>query len=154
MGVRRIEGMIQEVRKHPGSGAIEGLCLDNGQWIPGDFFIDCTGFRALLIGGALNVGFDDWDHWLASDRAIAVQTSASCPAKPYTRSIAHSAGWQWQIPLQERVGNGIVYSSKFCSDQQAMDALLGNLPADPLTEPRVIKYKTGKRRKTLSLIHI
>ena len=122
-GVRRVDGKIREVRQHAQTGAIEALVLDSGESIEGDLFIDCTGFRALLIGAALGVGVEDWSHWLAADRAIAVQTEASGPPPAYTRAIAHAAGWQWRIPLQNRVGNGIVYSSRFLADDEARDTL-------------------------------
>lgn len=146
-GVRRVEGKINEVKKHPGTGDLHALLLENGELIEGDLFIDCTGFRALLIGDALQVGYEDWSHWLASDRAIAVQTEATEPPPPYTRSIAHASGWQWRIPLQSRVGNGIVYSSRFLSDDEAQHTLLSNLTGETRTEPRLLKFCTGRRRQ-------
>ena len=146
-GAKRVEGKISEVRKHAETGEIESLLLENGESIEGDVFIDCTGFRALLIGDALDVGLEDWSHWLASDRAIAVQTEATEPPPPYTRSIAHPSGWQWRIPLQTRVGNGIVYSSQFLSDDEAQDTLLNNLTGEMRTEPRLLRFGTGRRRK-------
>ena len=112
-----------------------------------DVVIDCTGFRGLLIGDNLDVGYEDWSHWLAADSAIAVQTQAVEAPRPYTRSIAHAAGWQWRIPLQNRVGNGIVYASQFLSDDQARDTLLGNLSGQTITEPRQLRFKTGRRKK-------
>ena len=110
-------------------------------------FIDCTGQRALLIEQTLHAGYEDWSHWLPSDSAIAVQTESTEAPKPYTRSIAHPFGWQWRIPLQNRVGNGIVYCSKHVTDDDAKTTLLNNIEGEPLTEPRVIKFRTGTRRK-------
>jgi tryptophan halogenase len=144
-GVRRVEGKISEVRKHSETGDLQALFLESGELLEGDLFIDCTGFQALLMGDALQVGFEDWSHWLASDSAIAVQTEATEPPPPYTRSIAHRSGWQWRIPLQSRVGNGIVYSSRFLSDDEAQHTLLSNLPGETRTEPRLLKFVTGRR---------
>lgn len=147
LGVQRVEGRIAEVQLDPASGHITALALDNGSLIEGDLFIDCTGFRGLLIEDALETGYDDWTHWLATDRALAVQTTAAGPARPYTRAMAHKAGWQWQIPLQHRVGNGLVYCSEFLSDDEALALLTSRLDGDMLTEPRVIRYISGSRRK-------
>jgi tryptophan halogenase len=108
LGVRRIEGKIAEVRLAPETGFIDDLVLESGEVVAGDLFIDCTGFRGLLIEGALATGYDDWAHWLPTDSALAVQTEAVGPSRPYTRAVAHQAGWRWQIPLQTRVGNGLV----------------------------------------------
>ncbi|TMP48121.1 MULTISPECIES: tryptophan halogenase family protein [unclassified Pseudoalteromonas] len=146
-GVKRIEGKIESVNQCHQSGHVRSLLLKNGEQIDGDLFIDCTGLRALLIEQTLNTGFEDWSHWLPCDSAIAVQSESASDAIPYTRSIARDSGWQWQIPLQHRVGNGLVYSSRFLSDEAAKQQLLDNLPAKPLTEPRVIKFKTGRRLK-------
>lgn len=146
-GVKRIEGKIESVNQCHESGHVRSLLLKNGEQIDGDLFIDCTGLRALLIEQTLNTGFEDWSHWLPCDSAIAVQSESASDAIPYTRSIARDSGWQWQIPLQHRVGNGLVYSSRFLSDEAAKQQLLDNLPAKPLTEPRVIKFKTGRRLK-------
>jgi len=146
-GVKRIEGKIESVNQCHESGYIRSLLLKSGEQIDGDLFIDCTGLRALLIEQTLNTGFEDWSHWLPCDSAIAVQSESASDAIPYTRSIARDSGWQWQIPLQHRVGNGLVYSSHFLSDEAAKQQLLENLPAKPLTEPRVIKFKTGRRLK-------
>lgn len=146
-GVKRIEGKIESVNQCHESGHVRSLLLKNGEQIDGDLFIDCTGLRALLIEQTLNTGFEDWSHWLPCDSAIAVQSESASDAIPYTRSIARNSGWQWQIPLQHRVGNGLVYSSRFLSDEAAKQQLLDNLPAKPLIEPRVIKFKTGRRLK-------
>lgn len=145
-GVKREEGFIEQVKKDE-IGNITSLTLGNGKEILGDVFIDCTGFRGLLIGEHLDVGYEDWSHFLAADSAIAVQTKAVEEPRPYTRAIAHSAGWQWRIPLQGRVGNGIVYSSKFLSDDEAKSTLMANLTGQPITEPRQLRFTTGRRKK-------
>jgi tryptophan halogenase len=146
-GVRRIEGKIEQVNCRESDGYISSLTLQSGQVVEGDLFIDCTGFRGLLIEQTLNTGFDDWSHWLPCDSALAVQTESVGPPIPYTRSIARSAGWQWQIPLQHRVGNGLVYCSQYMSDDEARQTLLDNIDGATITEPRVIKYKTGQRKQ-------
>ena len=146
-GVKHLDAKINEVMQCPTSGNIQSLTLDDGSSISGDLFLDCTGLRALLIEQTLNTGFVDWSHYLPCDSAIAVQTASNDELKPYTRSIAHSAGWQWQIPLQHRMGNGLVYCSRYISDDDAKQLLLNNLPAEPITEPRLIKFKTGRRLK-------
>jgi tryptophan halogenase len=147
-GVERIEAKIAQVDTDPASGDITALVLDSGKRIEGDLFIDCTGFRALLIGQTLGVGYEDWSHWLFNDSAIAVQTESVGPAVPLTRSMAHDWGWQWRIPLQHRVGNGIVYSSRYIDDDTAKATLLGNIEGKVLTEPRVIRFKPGQRTQT------
>ncbi|SHI16285.1 tryptophan halogenase family protein [Ferrimonas marina] len=146
-GARRIEGKIESVTQCAESGDIQALVLENGERIDGDLFIDCTGFRALLIEQTLNTGYDDWSHWLPCDRAIAVQTKSVSNPPAYTRSIAHASGWQWRIPLQSRVGNGMVYCSKYWSDEEAKATLLANLEGELLNEPRVIQFRTGTRRQ-------
>lgn len=146
-GAQRQEGMIANVNLNHDTGFIKSLTLTSGVEVEGDLFIDCTGQRALLIEGALHTGYEDWSHWLPSDSAIAVQTESVEEPRAYTRSIAHPFGWQWRIPLQHRVGNGIVYCSKFVSDEKAKDTLLSNVEGEVLTEPRVIKFRTGTRRK-------
>ena len=145
-GVKRIEGRIKQVQNDE-AGNISSLLLEDGEPVLGDVFIDCTGFRGLLIGDNLDVGYEDWSHWLAADSAIAVQTQAVEAPRPYTRAIAHSAGWQWRIPLQNRVGNGIVYASQFLSDDEAQNTLLANLTGQTITEPRQLRFKTGRRKK-------
>jgi tryptophan halogenase len=146
-GVVRQEGKIQEVIQDSESGFIEAIKLESGQRIEGDLFLDCTGFRALLIEQTLKAGFDDWTHWLPCDGAVAVQTESIGPPIPYTRSIAREAGWQWKIPLQHRVGNGVVFSGEHWSDDEAVNKLLSNVEGKLLTDPRVIKFKTGQRMK-------
>ncbi len=147
LGVQRIEGKIVEVLSDTQSQHISALRLDSGALIEGDLFIDCTGFRALLIGETLKVGYEDWSHWLFNDSAVAVQTESVTDAVPYTRSIAHAWGWQWRIPLQHRVGNGLVYSSRFASDEQARQTLLAHLEGAPLTQPRVLRFCPGQRQQ-------
>jgi tryptophan halogenase len=146
-GVTRIEGRIAEVELDGASGNIAALRLDGDRRIEGDLFVDCTGFRALLIEGALHAGFDDWTHYLPCDSAIAVQTASVRPPVPYTRAIAHDAGWQWRIPLQHRQGNGIVYCSRYLDKDAALERLLGSVEGQVLTQPNVIRYTTGARRK-------
>ena len=146
-GCTRIEGKIARVQLDGEKGDIAALLLDSGERIEGDLFLDCTGFRALLIEGALHVGYDDWRHYLPCDSAIAVQTKLTRPAVPYTRAIAHDAGWQWRIPLQHRGGNGIVYCSRYLSQDEARERLMTTLEGEPITEPRAIPFVTGARRK-------
>jgi tryptophan 7-halogenase len=146
-GVTRVEGKISSVARDGESGNITALTLENGSVVPGDLFIDCTGFRGLLIEQTLEAGYDDWTHWLPCDRALAVPSVRSADFTPYTRSTAHGAGWQWRIPLQHRTGNGIVYSSEYLSDDEATARLLAGLDGAPLAEPRPIRFVTGKRRE-------
>ncbi|WP_197411186.1 tryptophan halogenase family protein [Colwellia sp. TT2012] len=147
MGVKRIEGTITQVTQNHQSGFIESVCLENETCISGDLFIDCSGLAALLIEKTLSTGYEDYSHWLPCDRAIAVPCEKVTPIEPYTRSTAHKVGWQWRIPLQHRTGNGLVYASKHMSDDEAKELLLKNLDGKPLAEPRVIPFKTGRRRK-------
>lgn len=146
-GVKRVEGKIKEVRQDPETGFIQALVLESGQVVEGDLFIDCTGFRALLIEQTLETGYDDWSHWLPTNSAYAVQTESTGPAIPYTRAIAHQAGWRWKIPLQRRVGNGLVFSSEHMADEDARALLLREIDGEPLFDPRLIRYRTGSRRK-------
>lgn len=146
-GAKRIEGKIKDVELRDQDGHIRGLLLEDGNFVEGDFFVDCTGFRALLIGKALGVEFEDWSHWLPNDSAIAVQTKSVSPPVPYTRSIAHEAGWQWRIPLQHRMGNGIVYCSEYIDQEKALETLLNSVDGDTLTEPNFIRFKTGARKR-------
>jgi len=146
-GVVRQEGKIDEVLQDADTGYISGLRLDSGQLIQGDLFIDCTGFRGLLIEQTLKAGYVDWTDYLPCDSAVAIQTTAVEPPRPYTRSIARPAGWQWRIPLQHRVGNGLVFSSRHWSDDEATQRLLENIAGDQLVEPRVLKFQTGTRKK-------
>jgi tryptophan 7-halogenase len=144
-GVTRLEGRIARIEQHA-NGDLAALVLDSGARIEGDLFLDCTGFRALLIEGALGVGFEDWSHWLPTDRAFAVQTRSTGPAVPYTRAIAHRAGWRWRIPLQHRVGNGIVFASAHMGEDEARELLLAEIDGEAMFEPRLIRYRTGRRQ--------
>ena len=146
-GCKRVEGKISQVELDGETGNIASLVLEDGTRIDGDLFLDCTGFRALLIGGALGVGHDDWTHWLPCDAAIALQTESVGPAVPYTRAMAHDAGWQWRIPLQNRVGNGIVYDSRHLEKDAALQRLLGNIAGKVLTEPNFLRFGAGTRQK-------
>jgi tryptophan halogenase len=146
-GVQRIEGKITGVNLNSEDGYIDSVTLASGQVIEGDFFIDCSGFRGLLIGDALKVPYEDWSNLLPCNRAWAVPSERTEPLTPYTRSTAHSAGWQWRIPLQSRTGNGHVFSSDFMAEQDAADILMGNLDGKALAEPRLLKFTTGKRAK-------
>lgn len=146
-GVRRIEGTISAVTRVPHNGHIHQLVLDDGRVIDGDLFIDCSGSRALLLGQTLQVGYDDWSHWLPNDSALAVPSETLGDLPPFTRSTAHQSGWQWRIPLQHRTGNGMVFSSGFCQPADASAQLLAALDSKPLAEPRLIRFTTGRRRQ-------
>ena len=145
-GVQRIEGRISDVGQREGDGHVSAVTLQSGQRVEGDLFIDCSGFRALLIEGTLKTGYEDWSHWLPCDRAVAVPCVSAKELTPYTRSTARQAGWQWRIPLQHRIGNGHVFSSKYISEDEATAVLMGNLDGAPLADPRPIRFQTGKRR--------
>lgn len=146
-GVSRIEGQVVDVDLNGESGFIDAVTLSSGERVSGDFFIDCSGFRGLLIEQALQSGYDDWSHYLPCDRALAVPCASVEPLTPFTRSTAREAGWQWRIPLQHRTGNGYVYCSDFVSDADATDTLMSNLDGEALAEPRQLRFVTGKRRK-------
>ncbi|MGN6819828.1 MAG: tryptophan halogenase family protein [Sphingomonas sp.] len=144
-GVTRIEGKIVRVEQHPETGFVEALHLERGERVAGNLFIDCTGFRGLLIGDAVGSRYLDYRHWLPCDRAIAVPSARTAPLTPFTRATALESGWQWRIPLQHRTGNGHVYCSGFLDDQDAEDRLLGNLDAEALDAPRRLRFMTGRR---------
>jgi len=146
-GVVRTEGKIVQVLQRESDGFIDAVVLESGEKIGGDLFIDCSGMRGVLIEQTLKTGYEDWSHWLPCDRAIAVPCASVEPLLPLTRSTAHTAGWQWRIPLQHRIGNGHVYSSKYMSDDEAESILLNNLDGEQLAEPRRIKYVPGRRTK-------
>ncbi len=145
--VTRIEGKVGKVNLHPETGFIESLTMESGQQIDGELFIDCSGFRGLLISQALGVGYEHWKHWLPCDRAIAIPCQAAVAPIPYTRATAGSAGWRWRIPLQHRVGNGHVYSSQFISDEDALSQLLAGLENEPQAEPNYLRFITGRRER-------
>jgi tryptophan halogenase len=144
-GAVRVEGKIAEVELDPESGSIAALKLESGLRIEADLFVDCTGFRALLIDGALKSGFEDWTHWLPNDSAIAIQTRSVGPANPYTLAIAHDSGWRWRIPLQHRTGNGIVFCSRYLDKDSALERLMDAIVGDTLTQPNVLRFKAGMR---------
>lgn len=144
-GVTRIGGQVSGVERHGESGDIAALRLDAERSVAGDFFIDCSGFRAILIEGVLRSGYQDWTHWLPCDRAFALPCASGGEFTPYTRSTARRAGWQWRIPLQHRIGNGYVYSSAHLSDDEAAATLLANLDAPPEGDPRPLRFTTGTR---------
>jgi tryptophan halogenase len=147
-GVVRVEGRIVGVDRNGESGRIESVRLQDGPKIAGDFYVDCSGFQGLLIEQALATGYEDWSHWLPCDRALAVPCEKNAANFfPYTRSTAHQAGWQWRIPLQHRTGNGHVYCSRYINDDEAASTLLANLDGKPLAEPRLLRFKTGRRKK-------
>jgi tryptophan halogenase len=146
-GVRRVEGKIVDVRLRAGDGFMTAVVLDDGRSIEGDLFIDCSGFRSLLIGQAYGIEFQDWSRWLPCDRAVAVPCEKVAPLLPYTRSTADGAGWRWRIPLQHRTGNGYVYCSDHLGDDEARRRLVGRLDGVPLAEARVLRFTAGCRRK-------
>ena len=143
-GVERVEGKVEDVRLDPESGDIQQLNLGDGRSVPGDFFFDCTGFRALLMRGALGVQFEDWSHWLPCDTAQTVASAHNGPIAPFTRATAREAGWQWRIPTQMRIGNGHIYASEFMSDDAARDILMKSLDTPTLGEPRTLRFTTGR----------
>lgn len=149
-GVTRIEGRIEDVQRDGETGDIIALALQGDRRVEGSFFIDCTGFRSLLLGQTLGVGFRDWSSFLPCDRALAVPSARSEAFRPYTQSLARKAGWQWRIPLQHRTGNGHVYCSRFMSDDEAASILLGNLESEPLDDPRPLRFTAGQREKVWS----
>ncbi|MCR2833078.1 tryptophan halogenase family protein [Parerythrobacter lacustris] len=144
-GVARIEGLVGDVVRDGESGDIASIALQGGETVTGDFFIDCTGFRSLLLGEAMGSAFLDWTHWLPCDRAIAVPCAAKGDFTPYTKSTARKAGWQWRIPLQHRIGNGHVFCSAFMEQQEALDILLAHLDGEQQAEPNTLRFTTGMR---------
>lgn len=146
-GARRIEGTITHVETRPEDGFVAALHLSDGRRVEGDLFIDCSGFRALLIDGAMKSPYEDWSRWLPCDRALAVPCERVDPMTPYTTSTARSAGWQWRIPLQNRTGNGLVYCSSYLDDSEAERLLLSHLDGKPLDDPRQQRFVTGRRKE-------
>ena len=146
-GIERVEGRIVDVERDPESGHVTAVRLDDGRSVHGELFIDCSGFRSLLLGQSLEVPFEDWSHWLPCDRAMAVPSERTQPLLPYTRSTAHSAGWQWRIPLQHRTGNGHVYSSAHISDDEAERVLRTNLDGKPIGSVNRLSFTAGRRAR-------
>ena len=147
-GVQRTDAKVLDVQLRGTDGWIESIKLDSGETVSGDLFIDCSGFRGLLIEQALKTGYDEWTRWLPCDRAMAVPCENAGPLTPYTRATAREAGWQWRIPLQHRMGNGYVYGSQFISDDEAAAKLVSRLEGRKLADPRPLRFTTGRRRKT------
>lgn len=146
-GVQHTEGVVDQVKQKP-NGFIDSLALQNGKQVNGDFFIDCTGLRALLIGQTLDVGFEDWSQYLPCDRAVAIKTSASGATLPYTLATARKFGWTWRIPLRGLVGHGYVFGSRYCSDAAAKAALLKIIDGEPVEDVKFIPFNTGRRHLT------
>jgi tryptophan halogenase len=147
-GAERVEGTITGVERDKDTGHVAAVVLEDGRRLEADLFVDCSGFRSLLLGGELEEPFDDWSQWLPADRALAIPTKrVAGPLAPYTKGIAHEVGWQWRIPLQHRTGNGHVFASAFSSESAAEQRLLATLDSKPLGEPRLLTFKTGRRRR-------
>jgi tryptophan halogenase len=149
-GVRRIEGKVCDVSRNPTTGDVVALTLESGERVTGDLFVDCSGFRSLLLARTLGVGWHDWAHWLPCDRALAVPCERIGPLTPYTRSTACQAGWKWRIPLQHRTGNGYVFSSRFIQESDAEAALLAGLEAPAQAQPRLLRFAPGRRERAWS----
>lgn len=149
-GVVRREGKIVDVKLHGETGFVDAVVMESGTSVEGELFIDCSGFRGLLIEQALKTGYHDWSHWLPADRAVAMTCELDGPPRPYTRAVGHEAGWQWLIPLQHRVGTGYVFSSQFLSEDAATQTLLANLDGPALQDPRVIRFVGGRRKQAWS----
>lgn len=149
-GVRRTEAQVREVSLRGPDGFVDSLTLETGERIGADLFIDCSGFAGLLIEGALHAGYEDWSRWLPCDRAVIVHSERSAPPNPYTLVTARDAGWQWQIPLQHRDGNGYIYSGEFSNDEAARERLLGSLDGRPLSEPFRLRFRPGRRKAAWS----
>jgi len=145
-GVRRVEGVVENVSVRT-DGFIESLQLKNGTLVDGELFIDCSGFRGVLIEETLKTGYEDWSNFLPCNKAVTMASPRLNPLPPYTRATALEAGWQWRIPLQHRTGNGYVYCDRYITDERAADTLLSSLEGGALTEPRFIQFLTGKRKK-------
>ena len=149
-GTQRIEGQIVQVHRDGDTGDVTAVALDDGRAVEGQLFIDCSGFRGLLIEEALETGFEDWSHWLPMDRAWALPSTGAGSPDPYTRATAHDAGWQWRIPLQHRTGNGHVFSSAYTSEDEAQEVLVANVEGAALAEPRLLRFRTGMRKRAWS----
>ncbi|MBJ6120753.1 tryptophan halogenase family protein [Sphingomonas mollis] len=146
-GVTRFEGVLGQIERDPDTGFVTALTTERGERLMGDLFIDCSGFRALLIDETMGASFEDWSHWLPCDRAVAVPCARVAETTPYTRSTLRPAGWQWRIPLQHRTGNGYVYASDYVSDDEAAATLLAHLDGEALADPHLLRFKAGFRRE-------
>ena len=146
-GVQRTEGRVLQAMQHGDDGFVTALAMESGECIDGDLFIDCSGFRGVLIEETLRTGFEDWSHWLPCDRAVAVPCESAGAPDLFTRASARGAGWQWRIPLQHRTGNGLVFCSEHLGEDEATAQLMASLDAPPLAEPRLLRFKAGRRRK-------
>jgi tryptophan halogenase len=144
----RQEGKIATVQQNPLNGHVTSVTLESGQVVEGDLFIDCSGFRGLLIEQTLKAGYEDWSHWLLNDRAVAMPCALGGSMAPVTRATARPAGWQWRIPLQHRLGNGYAFSSAHISEDEATSYLLANLDGEPLAGPNLLKFTAGRRKKS------
>ncbi len=148
-GVQRTEGKVADFERDAETGDLTALRMENGARIEGDLFVDCSGFRSLLLGDSLGEPWEDWSHWLPCDRAVAMPCAAiPGPIEPYTRATAMTAGWRWRIPLRHRVGNGYVYSSAHISDDAAADALVACIEGEALADPRLLRFRAGRRRRS------
>ena len=149
-GVERVEGLVQGVERDPQGGDVTALLLADGRRIEGDLFIDCSGFRSLLLGGELAEPWEDWSDWLPCDRAAAMPCAhvPDVPLRPYTTATAMPGGWRWQIPLQHRMGNGYVFASSFLSEDEACEAIRASAEGEPLADPRVLRFRAGRRRRS------
>jgi tryptophan halogenase len=148
LGAIRTEGRVVAVERDGESGDITELVLDSGERVAGDLFVDCSGFRALLIGEAMGEPFQDWSRWLPADRAVAMPCRSRGPLTPYTSAVAMPAGWRWRIPLQHRTGNGYVYSSAFVSDETAARGIVAAVDGEPIADPRVLRFTAGRRERS------
>jgi tryptophan 7-halogenase len=148
MGAKRTEGKVVAVEQDGESGDISAVLLESGERIEGDLFVDCSGFRSLLVGETLKEPFEDWSRWLPTDRAAAMPCRTETAVTPYTSAIAMPAGWRWRIPLQHRTGNGYVFSSNFISEDEACHAIVGAVEGEPMAEPRILRFKAGRRRRS------
>ncbi len=148
-GVVRREGRVADVALDSANGFVSSVTMDDGQVLEGDFFVDCSGFRGLLIEQTLETGYEDWSHYLPCNRAVALPCNRDdgSPPPPFTKATAHSAGWQWQVPLQHRNGNGHVYCSEFMEADEAHDILVGNMAGKPTADPNFLRFVTGRRKK-------
>ena len=150
-GVERHEGIVTSVERDGESGDVAALIMEDGRRIEGDLFVDCSGFRSLLLGGEMAEEWEDWTHWLPCDRAAAMPcTHAEADIRPYTIATAMPAGWRWQIPLQHRIGNGYVFSSAHLSEDEACEAIRAAAEGEPLADPRILRFRPGRRKRSWS----